>query len=163
MKAATISQLKKELETCTHSRLVEVALQLTKYKVENKELLSYILFDSDDLATYIADIKLEIDTAFEELKYYSFYHALKRLRKITRLIAKYVKYTGSKEVETELAVYFCDHFISHGYTENRYKSMMGILNSQVKKIERNMHKIHEDLAFDYRIKVKKYNAVLDDY
>ena len=163
MKAATINQLKKELETCTHAKLVEIALQLSKYKVENKELLSFIMFDSDDIATYVADIKIEIDAAYEELKYHSFYHALKRLRKITRLIAKYVKYTGSKEVEAELSIYFCDHFVAQGYTDDRYKSMLKLLHTQVKKIERCLPKIHEDLAFDYRSKVKKYNSIIDDF
>lgn len=161
MKAASLTQIKKELETCTHARLVDISIQLSKYKTENKELLSFILFDSDDITTYIADIKYEIDEAFYEMHSSTYYISYKKLRKVIRSITKYAKISGSKNLETELLIHFCDKFISVGFADTSYRTFWNILNGQVKKIERNLPKVHEDLAFDYRTKVKKYYRILE--
>ena len=60
MKAATLHQIKKELETSSPKRIMDLTLRLIKYKTENKELISYLLFDEDDLAGYIADLRFQI-------------------------------------------------------------------------------------------------------
>jgi hypothetical protein len=160
MKAATITQLKKELETYTHQRLVETVIAAAKYKIENKELLSFILFDSDDIGGYVTDIKLEIDTAFDEIHNASFYVSVKRLRKILRLIQKYCKYIGAKEREVELLLHFCDRLLEHGYLRNRYKSLVVIYGRQLDKIEKLLPKIDEDLRFDYTERWQKLADVL---
>ncbi len=149
MKAATITQLKKELETYTHQRLVETVLAVSKYKVENKELLSYILFDSDDIEGYVTDIKIEIDEAFDEIHNASYYVGIKKLRKILRLIQKYCKYMGSKDREAELLLHFCDRMVEHGMLRHRYKSVVVIFGRQLDKIEKIIPKINEDLRYDY--------------
>jgi hypothetical protein len=45
MKASSISQIKKELQYVSKEELIEIVLRIGKYKIENKELLSYLLFD----------------------------------------------------------------------------------------------------------------------
>jgi hypothetical protein len=55
MKPATISQLKQELKNRSSDELLKLCLDLTKYKKENKELLSYLLFEESDEQTYIKD------------------------------------------------------------------------------------------------------------
>ena len=57
MKASSIAQIKKEIQFNTKEELIEIVLRLGKYKVENKELLSYLLFDSHDEEGYIEKIK----------------------------------------------------------------------------------------------------------
>ena len=56
MKASSIAQIKKELQFIEKEELIEIVLRLGKYKVENKELLSYLLFDSHDEEGYIVKI-----------------------------------------------------------------------------------------------------------
>ena len=68
MKAATLIQIKKELETISPQKLMALSLRLIKYKTENKELISYLLFDEDDQATYISDIKYEITEILNPIK-----------------------------------------------------------------------------------------------
>jgi hypothetical protein len=160
MKAATITQLKKELETYTHARLIEVLITTAKYKIENKELLSYVVFDADDPYSYVQDIKLEISTAFDEIHNASFYLALKRLRKILRTIQKYAKYMGDKEKEIELLTHFCEQMVQHGFLKHRYKSMVVIFGRVLDKIEKLIPAIHDDLQYDYRNKLEAFEQVL---
>ena len=47
MKAATVIQLKKELETLNEEHLRQLCLRLARFKIENKELLTYLLFESE--------------------------------------------------------------------------------------------------------------------
>lgn len=54
MKAATISQLKKELAKLDHEDLLDVCVRVAKFKVESKELLTYLLMRADDEVGYAA-------------------------------------------------------------------------------------------------------------
>ena len=44
MKAATVKQLKDELKHSTSEELMNLCLRLSRFKKENKELLTYLLF-----------------------------------------------------------------------------------------------------------------------
>ena len=48
MKAATVHEIKVELSTLKAAELVDLCLRLTKFKKENKELLTYLLFEGHD-------------------------------------------------------------------------------------------------------------------
>ena len=65
MKASSISQIKKELQYVSKEELIEIVLRIGKYKIENKELLSYLLLDSSDEEGYIEKIKMYMDFQFE--------------------------------------------------------------------------------------------------
>ncbi len=77
MKSATVSEIKKELKTRSQTELVELCLHLSKFKKENKELLTYLLYEADDEAAYIENIKIEIDEQFEAINTSSFYFVKK--------------------------------------------------------------------------------------
>ncbi|MCD4730989.1 MAG: hypothetical protein K8R74_10335, partial [Bacteroidales bacterium] len=67
MKAASISQLKQELKNRSSTELLEIGLRLARFKKENKELLTYLLFEIQDEQAYIESIKKEIDRQFQEI------------------------------------------------------------------------------------------------
>ena len=46
MKAATLNELRKELQALSSKELVEICLRLAKYKKESKELLTYLIFEA---------------------------------------------------------------------------------------------------------------------
>jgi len=48
MKTATVTQLKKELKHHSQAELIALCLRLSKFKKENKELLTYLLFETDE-------------------------------------------------------------------------------------------------------------------
>ena len=74
MKAATVIQLKKELETLNEEHLRQLCLRLARFKIENKELLTYLLFESEDEAYYIEGIKEQVDQLFEEINTKSYFY-----------------------------------------------------------------------------------------
>ena len=66
MKSASLSDVKNELSHLDKNELTELCLRLARYKKENKELLSYLLFDANDEENYKNNIKLLIDEKFEK-------------------------------------------------------------------------------------------------
>ena len=64
MKAASLSEIKKELKSIPQEVLVEMALRVAKYKKENKELLSYLLFESHNESSYIDSVKAEVESMY---------------------------------------------------------------------------------------------------
>jgi hypothetical protein len=93
MKASSIAQIKKEIQFNTKEELIEIVLRLGKYKVENKELLSYLLFDSHDEEGYIEKIKKYIDFQFEIINRENYYYIKKSVRKILRTTKRFIKYS----------------------------------------------------------------------
>src|SRR5689334_18847821 len=90
-----LQSIKKELQHLSSNELAELCLRLSKYKKENKELLSYLLFESDNEAGYIEGVKQEMDELFAEMNNHYYYQA-KNLRKILRLVTKHSKFMASK-------------------------------------------------------------------
>ena len=59
MKPASINEIKKELTNRSAAEIFDYCLRLAKFKKENKELLSFILFEEDNLAGFISSVKKE--------------------------------------------------------------------------------------------------------
>ena len=108
MKAATVAQLKKELQFKSQEETMQLCLRLARFKKENKELLTYLLFESDSEEGYIDTVKEEIDDMFADINVNSYFYIKKSVRKILRTIKKYIRYSGNKATEVELLLYFCE-------------------------------------------------------
>src|SRR5438105_4488438 len=106
MKAASLNELQKELATLPLKQVLEICSRLIKYKKENKELLTYLLFEARDEESYIKNIKNEIDFQFREMNRSNLYLAKKSLRKILRMINKFIRYSGEKQTEIELRIHY---------------------------------------------------------
>jgi len=154
MKAATLNELKKELTGLPTKELVEICLRLAKYKKESKELLSYLIFESENEANYIAAIKADIDEQFELLNTSNLYVAKKGLQKIVRSISKYMKYSGIKQTEIEVLIYFCQMLKDSGIRISYSPVIENMYNRQLAKIEKALGSLHEDLQFDYQQEVE---------
>lgn len=150
MKSATIHEIKQELTGSKPAQLVELCLRLGRFKKENKELLTYLLFEAQDEQGYVTGIKQEIDEQFEAINLSQLYFAKKSLRKIVRLINKYSRYSGSKQTEVELRIYFCGQLKASGIPITRNPVINNLYNSQIKKISTVIETLHEDIQYDYR-------------
>jgi len=64
MKAASIAELKKELIRLEHGELLEACLRLARFKKDNKELLTYLLFLCQDEPAFANSLCHEIDEQF---------------------------------------------------------------------------------------------------
>src|ERR1044071_4230808 len=114
MRSASVHELKQELLNLPAAELTELCLRLAKYKKENKELLTYLLFEAHDEESFIRSIKKEVDEQFAEINHSNLYYVKKTLRKILRHINKHLRYTGSSQVTVELLIYFCQSIKGSG-------------------------------------------------
>jgi hypothetical protein len=149
LKAATISEIKNELATIAPARLAELCIQLAKFKKDNKELLTYLLFEAHDLEAYIENVKKEMDLQFTEINTSHLYFAKKSLRKILRVCGKHIRYTSSKQAEAALRIYFCTKLKNSGISFRYNAVLMNMYQNQLKKINAVMATMHEDLQYDY--------------
>ncbi|MDB5226248.1 MAG: hypothetical protein JWN78_441 [Bacteroidota bacterium] len=149
MKAATINELKNELIHLHRDEVVELCLRLARYKKENKELLSYLLFEAHDEPQYRENVKQLMNEQFEEINFKNVYLAKKSLRRILRITNKYIKYSGNKETEAELLLHYCGLLKDSGIPYTTNKVLFNIFQTQVKKINAAISTFHEDLQYDY--------------
>lgn len=150
MKAASLSELKAELNALSHAQLLDLCLHLAKYKKENKELLSYLLFDAADEAAYVKNLKDLITEQFDDINKTNIYFAKKSIRKILRLTTKYIKYSGSKQTEVELLLFFCKKVKASGIRIKSSTALTNLYQRQIQKIEKALASLHEDLQYDYK-------------
>ena len=97
MKPVTIKKIKDELHYKSSQELIELCLKLSKFKKENKELLSYLLFDVEDEATYIYNVNEYSTLLFGDINTKSFFYIRKSVRKILKLTKKYIRYSKKNE------------------------------------------------------------------
>lgn len=150
MKAASINELKQELVTLPPKKVLELCLRLARFKKENKELLSYLLFEAHDEQAYVENIKKEINDQFGDLPRANMYTIKKGLRKILRSVSKYSKHTTAKESEVEMLIYFCKNLTNSGIRFRTNKALSNLYNQQLKKLNTLVDLVHEDLRFDYK-------------
>ncbi|MES2331769.1 MAG: hypothetical protein V4539_19335 [Bacteroidota bacterium] len=150
MKTASIQELKQELQETSQNKLLDLCLRLAKFKKENKELLTYLLFESHDEEAYISSVKVLMDEGFEELPKATTYLTKKSLRKILRITNKYIKYTGSKQAEVALIIYFCQRMKELVPNIPRSTVLHNLYMAQIKKINAALKPLHEDLQYDYK-------------
>ncbi len=148
MKAASISEIKKELKEIPTDQLHAIILRMAKYKKENKELLHYLLFEAEFEDGYIAMAKEEIEEALVDVNQ-NLYFAKKTIRKTLRIAQKFIKYSGKKETEIELLMHFCLTLKETGISFSRSVAMANLYDRQLVKLEKAIGGLHEDLQYDY--------------
>jgi len=157
MKASTISTLRKELNTLPAGDLLDLCLKLIKYKKENKELVSYLLFDANNESEFIKSIKEEIDLQFAEINMSHLYFAKKSIRKILKTTNKYIRYSGNKQTEVELLIHFCAKLKQSKIPYKSSNSLFNLFKNQVRKIHTAIAALHEDLQHDYKEELAELN------
>jgi hypothetical protein len=162
MKTSSLSELKKELQAEKPARLIELCLRLARFKKENKELLTYLLFEAHDTENYIAGVKNEMDTLFEGINLSNLYFAKKTLRKILRITNKFIRYSGSDVVATELLIHFCKNIRKLEIPVDHYPVIKNLYQNQLKRIQKSLAGMHEDLQYDYREEIESITAQLSE-
>lgn len=154
MRTSTTQELKQELTGLRPAELVGLCLRLARFKKENKELLTYLLFEANDEEGYVRGIKEEITELFGTINRSQLYFAKKTLRKIVRVINKYSRYSGNKQTDLELRLFFCQQLKDSGIPFRQNAVISNIFDVQLKKIKANLANLHEDLQHDYNREVE---------
>ena len=151
-----LNDLKKDLAGMPQPELIELILRLAKLKVENKEILHYLLYYAHDSAAYAQYILPEVLEPFEQ-DFLHPYALSKRLRKSLRIIAKYLRFTKDRAGESELLLFLVNKFLETYRYEYRHSSLSKVIVRCLKKAHDNFDKIHEDFRADY---IDSYNTAL---
>ena len=155
MKAASSTEIKQQLKNTPAPQLVDLCLRLARFKKENKELLTFLLFEADDMETYLQSVRQEMEEGFASINKTSVYFAKKTLRKILRITNKYIRYTGSKQAEADLLIHYCYLLKESEIPYWRSTALNNLYQSQIKKIKAALSTLHEDLQFDYLRKMEE--------
>lgn len=158
MKTATIAQLKKEIKYLSSQELESLCLRLARFKKENKELLTYLLFEADNEERYINHIQLHIDSGFESINTTSYFYIKKSVRKILRETKKFIRYSGNKETEVALLLYFCKKLKALKPSIKNNKVLTNLYERQLIFVEKKIESLHEDLQYDYTIELENLTA-----
>ena len=157
MKTVTVKELSQELTYRTPKELRDLCLRLSRFKKENKELLTYLLFESSDELSYISGVKKEIDEEFEQINKATYYYIKKSVRKILKSTRKYIRYSQKKQTEVELLLYFCTKLKKLSPSIQRNTSLMNLYNRQIDTILKKLSGLHEDLQYDYGLELSELN------
>ena len=140
MKAASVVELRKELEYLDKEKLEHLCLRLARFKLENKELLTYLLFESEDESSYIQSIKIQLDTLFLDINTNSYFYVKKSIRKILRRIRRFARYSNQPETEVELLLYFCLKMQDITPSIFKNKTLTNIYNKQIESAQKKTKK-----------------------
>ena len=149
MKTASLKEIKTELENLPPATLLELCLKLTKFKKENKELLTYLLFEAHDEKSYVASVKEILDELFLTVNRTQLYFAKKTIRKIVRTANRYIKYSTSKTTEPDLLLHICEKINELNLNLHKNTALQNIYLSQIKKIKKGIALMHEEEQYDY--------------
>lgn len=155
MKAASLKEIKQELNTRSPKEILELCLRLSRFKKENKELLTYLLFESYDEQTYIKSIKKDIDNQFEQINRKSYFYIRKSIRKILTTTKKFIRYSGKNETEVDLLIYFCLALKKFKPSMNGSTALQNMYIRQVELIKKTLGRLHEDLQLDFESDMEK--------
>lgn len=159
MKPVTIKKIKDELHYKSSQELIELCLKLSKFKKENKELLSYLLFDAEDEESYINSVNEYITLLFADINTKSFFYIRKSVRKILKLTKKYIRYSKKKETEVELLLHFCKELKKVSPSISKSPRLLNVYNRQLILIKKAIATLHEDLQYDYQL---EFDQLLDE-
>ncbi len=150
MKAASVHEIKHALMSNSTKELAELCLRLAKFKKENKELLSYLLFEAHNEEAYISEVNQQITEEFNEIDPgQNLYFVKKTLRKILRIATKHIRYTGSKQAEVAILLHFTISLKKSGIPFMKSTALANLHKQQIKKINTALSSLHEDLQYDY--------------
>lgn len=161
MKPESLALIKKEIKEKSVEDLQNLCLRLAKYKLENKELLSFLLFYDHDRETYVTKIKEDLDEQFLLINATNLYWAKKTIRKILRMVNKHIKYVADKSVEIELLMYFCEQMKESGIPFWKSTALFNLYERQIIKIEKAIGTLHEDLQYDWKNELASKSLGID--
>ncbi|MBX2815032.1 MAG: hypothetical protein KTR24_03510 [Saprospiraceae bacterium] len=152
MQTASSKDIRAALKDASRQDCQDLLLRLARFKKENKELLTYLLFEQDAEDRYIRSICEDvIDTGFEGLNRKNYYWIRKGVRKTLKSAKKYIRYSGRKETEIEILLHFLDRLSSLKPGFRRNQALLNIFERQSLLVRKRIEAVHPDLQYDYQL------------
>ncbi|MBM3169933.1 MAG: hypothetical protein FJZ76_11800 [Bacteroidetes bacterium] len=153
MNIPSLAALKKELSYLEEKELINLLLDLSKFTRDNKAFLYFKLNEKDQPSLFVDTVKEELDELFQKANTTSFYLSKKSAQTIRRKLNKALKFNKNKEDQLELLLYFCEQLQKYGYLKYQHPILQSLFLRQVEKIQKSIAALHEDLQFDYSMRL----------
>ncbi len=150
-----LKTIRDELSILSHKELVSIVTSMVKFRKENKELITYLLFDSKDEAGFVRSTIAEIDEAMSSINRFNAKQQIKHICKVLRLIRKAIKISGKHDTAVQLLLHFCKIFKEKNIPIYRFKGLNLIWDRCLSQIETELTKVHEDLRYDYNYELSQ--------
>lgn len=150
MQAASVKEIKTALSDLKKDELIALCSRLSKFKKENKELITYVLFEEQDEEGYLQSVKNIIEEEFNSINTSNLYFVKKNIRRIIRVVNKYIRYSGKAVVEIELLIYVCKTMNEKQIELEKSQVLKNIYQSLLKRINKSMDSLHEDLQYEFK-------------
>lgn len=150
MKPKSLKEIREELVYAEKQELVDLCLQMVRFKVENKELLTYELFYKNKKDQYTLEIQDYVDEEFEGLNDASYFYLKKGVQKIHRRVKKYIRIAKDEELEADLLLYFLEQFKAYEPDLLKQKILNNMYHRELKLVKKRIKKLHPDLQYDYQ-------------
>ena len=135
--------------------LMDLCLRMAKFKKDNKELLTYLLFEAHNEMDYIEKVKLEMDVLFEDINTNSFFYMKKTIRKILRVTKKRIQHSKKKETEVELLLHFCSRLKDLRPSIKGNTVLYNLYKRTLESVKKTVSTLHEDLQYDFTEEIKE--------
>jgi hypothetical protein len=145
----SLSEIRGLLKVKSSAQLLEIIQRLARFKKDNKELLAYLLFQSDDESAFINDVNHEVSAMFESMNKRNVHLIKKTVRKTIRYVSKMVKFAAMPRVTVEIYLHWCKCFILHNLHKLHATALDNLYISQTKKIDKAYEQLHPDVQQDY--------------
>jgi hypothetical protein len=150
MQTASVKEIKNALSDLKKDELIALCLRLSKFKKENKELITYVLFEEHDEEGYLQSVKNKIDEEFNNINTSNLYFVKKNIRRIIRVVNKYIRYSGKAVVEIDLLIYVCKSINEKQIALEKSQVLKNMYQSLLKRINKSMDTLHEDLQYEFK-------------
>lgn len=155
MKIASLAEIKKELAFLNEKELRDLILDLSKFSKDNKAYLFFKLFERENPRLFVEMAKEELEAEFVKANTKHYHFAKKSAQAIRRKLNKILKLTKDKTAQIELILFFCENMKLHGYLDFHHPVIENLYTIQIRRIEKLISVLHEDLQYDYQIQVEE--------
>lgn len=157
MKAAKLIVLKSAVFSLSTKETQELILKLARFKVENKEYLTYLLFESYNEEEFVAKTKDWLNDKFNEINFNYYYTARKSIRKILKELKKLIRFSKINTTEIELLLNFC-LLLKTKTNKLFYQSFISnMYSTQLKIARRKWLGLHPDFQIDFESLFEQLN------
>ncbi|WP_194974829.1 hypothetical protein [Aquiflexum lacus] len=159
MKIASLSDIKKELSHLNEKELKDLIIDLSKFSTENKAYLFFKLFERDNPRLFVEMVKEDLDFEFVKANTKHYHFAKKSAQSIRRKLNKFLKLTKDKTAQIELILFFCEKMKLYGYLTFRHPVIENLYITQIRKSEKLISGLHEDLQYDYQYQIEELKNI----
>lgn len=160
MRSASVKEIRDELSALPHKELMALLQRLARFKQENKELLTYLLFEAEDLDGYLAGVRQEMLEAMLDIRPRQAWLAKKTIRKTLRIAMKHIRLSASRQAEADLLLHFLRLVVDSGIDLPANPVVLNLCHTQLRKVDAAIESMHEDLQFEYRNQSQRIATLL---